>query len=117
MQLGKFLRHKCIIFFYFVTKTGIFCYFCYRLMCLNLICYVLHKPLLFPLFTHSSGFGLVPFELASFICHPSQHLLTIQLGPRRCSIVGKTGLRRKGYISTSSLNINLSLSSQSSLTS
>ena len=39
----------------------------------------------------------------SFICHPSQHLLTIQLGPRRCSLVGKTGLRRKGYLSTSPL--------------
>ena len=60
MHLCKFLRHKCIIFFILSPKLTLFATFLLVFMALNLICFVLHKPLLFPLFTHSSCFSLVP---------------------------------------------------------
>ena len=42
-------RPQMHIFLIFVTKTGIFATYAIVFMALNLICYVLHKPLLFPL--------------------------------------------------------------------
>ena len=64
VQIFKTQMHY---FFYFVTKTDDFATSSLVFMALNLICYVLHKPLLFPLFTHSSCFSLVPFELCSLL--------------------------------------------------
>ena len=49
-------------FLHFVTKIGVFATSALVFMALNLFCYVLHIPLLFPLFTHSSCFSLVPFD-------------------------------------------------------
>ena len=49
-------------FLHFVTKIGVFATSVLVFMALNLIYYVLHKPLLFSLFTHSFCFSLVPFE-------------------------------------------------------
>lgn len=57
-------------FLHFVTKTCVFATSVLVIMSLNLICYILHIPLLFPLFTHSSCFSLVPFE---------SHLFTLSL--------------------------------------
>jgi len=123
VQIFKTQMH---IFFIFVTKTGVFATSALVFMALNLICYVLHRPPLFfipasftptrlvPFESHLftlSLLSLVPFELRSSLTsaiYLSQHSsLTLQLGPRRCSLVGKTGLRRKGYLSTSSPLYNL----------
>ena len=76
VQIFKTQMHY---FFYFVTKTGVFATSALVFMALNLICYVLHKPLLFPLFTHSSCFSLVPFADSTHFSSPQMSFFIIGL--------------------------------------